>query len=306
MSLIRLRTFVEVYRQRSISGAARALNLTQPAVSQHIAGLEIAIGRRLFERQPRGVAPTAAADELAADIGDKLDAAEAALSSARARSIEVAGALQIIGHGDFLAEVVTPQLLPLLESGIRIRMQTGDRELITAMLVEGLSDLGISGSPIGDKRLRCELLRNEKVIAVAAPAVAGKLMAAKDLHAALSEEPLLAYNLELPLIDNWLARNRVEIKQLQPAMIGQDLRTLCGLLCQGFGWSVLPEYLCRSQISRGELREIKAPVGADSLGYYLVWAPSALRQPRIAHARQTLLWRLKTSARSTAVVDSPK
>ncbi|MFM9625973.1 LysR family transcriptional regulator [Streptomyces turgidiscabies] len=41
MSLSRLRTFVEVYRQRSISGAARALNLTQPAVSQHIAVLKL-------------------------------------------------------------------------------------------------------------------------------------------------------------------------------------------------------------------------------------------------------------------------
>ncbi len=43
MSLARLRTFIEVYRQRSISGAARTLNLTQPAVSQHIAGLEMSI-----------------------------------------------------------------------------------------------------------------------------------------------------------------------------------------------------------------------------------------------------------------------
>ena len=53
MSLPRMRTFMEVFRQRSISGAARSLNLTQPAVSQHIAGLEVAIGRPLFERLVR-------------------------------------------------------------------------------------------------------------------------------------------------------------------------------------------------------------------------------------------------------------
>ncbi|MFX4315554.1 LysR family transcriptional regulator, partial [Enterobacter sp. 63] len=76
MSLVRLRTFIEVYRQRSISGAARALNLTQPAVSQHISGLEVAVGRPLFERQAHGVVPTAAADDLAADIGNSLDTAE--------------------------------------------------------------------------------------------------------------------------------------------------------------------------------------------------------------------------------------
>jgi len=54
--------------------------LTQPAVSQHIAGLEVAIGRPLFERSSSGVEPTSTADELAMDIGDKLEVAEAALA----------------------------------------------------------------------------------------------------------------------------------------------------------------------------------------------------------------------------------
>jgi DNA-binding transcriptional LysR family regulator len=137
------------------------------------------------------------------------------------------------------------------------------------------------------------LLRNENVLAVASPAVAAKIMAASDLSAALASEPLLAYNLELPLIDHWLAKNHIKMQQILPAMIGQDLRTLCTPLSQGFGWTVLPEYLCRACIARGELMEITAPVGVVTLGYYLVWAPSALRQPRIAHARQTLLWQLK-------------
>ena len=83
MSLTRLRTFVEVHRHQSISAAARALDITQPAVSQHIAGLERQLGRRLFIRVAQGVVPTAAADELAADVGDRLDQAEAALAVAR-------------------------------------------------------------------------------------------------------------------------------------------------------------------------------------------------------------------------------
>ena len=40
MSLLQLRTFVEVYRRRSLSEAARAIGITQPAASQHIASLE--------------------------------------------------------------------------------------------------------------------------------------------------------------------------------------------------------------------------------------------------------------------------
>ncbi|MFM7376537.1 MAG: LysR family transcriptional regulator, partial [Erythrobacter sp.] len=44
MSLQQLRTFVEVYRRRSLSDAARALGITQPAASQHIASLETQLG----------------------------------------------------------------------------------------------------------------------------------------------------------------------------------------------------------------------------------------------------------------------
>lgn len=293
MSLIRLRTFIEVYRQRSISAAARKLNLTQPAVSQHIAGLEVAVGRRLFERQVRGVQPTAAADELATDIGDRLDQVEQALASARARSAELAGALQIIGHADFLAEVVSAQLRPLLEIGIRVRLQTGDAIEVNQMLLDGLCDLGISAFPTSDKRLHCELICSERTLAVASPEVAHRLSVAPALQQALQDEPMLAYNLELPLIDAWLNHNRLSLPKFAPAMIGQDLRALRSLLCKGFGWSVLPHYLCVEALARGELQEISAPVGTPGLDYYLVWTPSALRQPRVAHARQALLWHLR-------------
>jgi DNA-binding transcriptional LysR family regulator len=295
MSLTRLRTFVEVYRQGSISAGARSLNLTQPAVSQHIAGLEEAIGRPLFERSVQGVVPTAVADELAVDLGDSLDAAETALSAARARSSDMTGAIQIIGHADFLAEVVAPQLVPLLNSGMRVRLQTGDREAVQQSLIEGHSDLGISAFSMPDRRLRSELIHEEPVLAVAAPQVVARLLAAADLGTALAREPVLAYNMERPLVDEWLRANQMQSRKSPPAVSGQDLRALRRLLCEGFGWTVLPTYLCQAEIARGELASIPAPVASLLNPYYLAWAPSALRQPRIAHARQMLLSALQRS-----------
>ena len=53
MSLLQLRTFVEVYRRRSLSDAARAIGITQPAASQHIASLEAQLGHPLFDRHSR-------------------------------------------------------------------------------------------------------------------------------------------------------------------------------------------------------------------------------------------------------------
>ncbi|MDO6409683.1 LysR family transcriptional regulator [Pantoea phytobeneficialis] len=292
MSLVRLRTFMEVYRQRSISGAARALNLTQPAVSQHISGLEVAIGRPLFERQPQGVLPTPAAEDLAADIGNSLDTAESALASARARSMDVSGTLQIIGHADFMADKLAGELLPLLESGIRVHMHTGDGPLVTQMVVEGHCDLGITAHPVTDSRLKGEVIFRDEVLAVASPGVASRLNASADFATDLLREPLLAYNLELSLIDHWLEKNRISYQTLLPAMVGQDLRGQRSLLVQGFGWSVMPQFLCQQQIEQGELVALHAPVGDTEIRYNLVWLASALRQPRVAHARQTLVWRL--------------
>ncbi|QYJ73227.1 LysR family transcriptional regulator [Shewanella sp. FJAT-51649] len=293
MSLVRLRTFIEVYRQRSISGAARMLNLTQPAVSQHIAGLEVAVGRPLFERQVNGVLPTSIADELAADIGDKLDAAEAALASARARSRDVSGALQLIGHADFMAENLAPELAPLLEAGIRVRMHTGDGPMVTQMLLEGHCDLGISAHPVTDNRLKSEILLTNKVIAVASPKVVERIVQAEEFDRALLQEPLLAYNLELSLVDAWLNANRIDASNLIPAMVGQDLRAHRNLLVQGIGWSVLPQFLCQKQLNSGELMLIPPPRTQTEIIYYLIWLPSALRQPRVAHARSALLDRLQ-------------
>ncbi|WP_413282841.1 LysR family transcriptional regulator [Vibrio sp. MA40-2] len=289
MSLSRLRTFIEVYRQRSISSAARSLNLTQPAVSQHISGLEVVIGRPLFLRSPSGVKPTAIANELATDIGDKLDAAEAALASIRARSMNISGVLQIVGDAGFLSEVLTEKLLPLFQSGLKVRMHSGDVDLVTSMLLEGHCDLGVSAHPIVDSRLKSEKIYTSRVLPVASPAVAERLTSASNFAKAIRAEPMLAYNLELTLIERWLVKNKISAEHLVPSLVSKDLRALRKLLIQGFGWSVIPEFLCRESMAKKEIVEIPSPVATHDIHHHLIWLPSALNQVRVAHARQTLL-----------------
>ena len=55
-----LRAVDAALRLGSVSAAADALGLTQPAASDAIRRLEARLGLRLLERGPRGVAPTAA------------------------------------------------------------------------------------------------------------------------------------------------------------------------------------------------------------------------------------------------------
>ena len=77
-----LRIFDAVYRQRSVSRAAEALTLSQPAVSQGLTRLRRVMKDALFTRAGRGVAPTPNADALAHAVQQALALVSAALQSA--------------------------------------------------------------------------------------------------------------------------------------------------------------------------------------------------------------------------------
>lgn len=52
------RSFLAIYRIGTVTGAAEERGLTQPAVTQHLAALEAAVGAPLFARAGRRMLPT--------------------------------------------------------------------------------------------------------------------------------------------------------------------------------------------------------------------------------------------------------
>jgi len=65
MDLNLIKPFLAVYQYQSITKAANALDLTQPAVSASLRRLETLLGKKLFIKQGRGITPTSAASNLA-------------------------------------------------------------------------------------------------------------------------------------------------------------------------------------------------------------------------------------------------
>ncbi|MEX1252697.1 MAG: LysR substrate-binding domain-containing protein, partial [Hyphomonas sp.] len=64
LNIRHLRAFAKIYELGTLLAAARAVHVTQPAVTQGLARLEIQIGATLFDRHSGGMRPTQAADIL--------------------------------------------------------------------------------------------------------------------------------------------------------------------------------------------------------------------------------------------------
>ncbi len=287
MSILHLRTFVEVYRQSSIGRAAEELGLTQPAVSNHIASLEAQIERPLFVRHARGVRPTDVADDLAAQLRDTIDHAENALAQIKARSADIVGTIHMNGPIDMLSSLLAPRLGPLIQLGVRVRMRPTDGEETFSRISEGLSDFALTVKPPANQKLdHCEL-GEEKLRLIAAPDIAKHI--GEDLETSLPGLPMIAYDLERPLVQHWLDHNGLFLGRSEEIITAPDLRCLRQLALSGFGWTVLPGYLVAEDIDNGHLIARQGPVGDPGLSYFLCWRISAMRSARNVRVRQEIL-----------------
>ncbi len=84
-------------RHGSLSRAARAVNLSQPALTQAITGLEASLGASLFERGPQGMAPTEAALLLA----PRAEAAIEHIGSPRVTGTQLRAFLSVVRAGSY-------------------------------------------------------------------------------------------------------------------------------------------------------------------------------------------------------------
>ena len=82
--------FDQVVRRGSVSAAARAAHLSQPAVTQAVAHIEAALGARLLQRSYSGLALTGAGHAAAARVDRALQMLREALIAVRGRSVNPA------------------------------------------------------------------------------------------------------------------------------------------------------------------------------------------------------------------------
>ncbi|MEV8015714.1 LysR family transcriptional regulator [Streptomyces sp. NPDC086554] len=288
-----LRTFLAVYRSGSLTAAARLLGLSQPTVTTQIRTLERQVGRELFERLPRGVAPAPFADALASRIVDPLDALAAVtghggpLDGAPAEPVHLAGPAEMLCHS------ALPALAPLVEKGVRLRIATGLTDPLLDELRAGRHDLVIATARPRGRSLTAVPLADEEFVLVAAQSwaerIGGPDRIAAEGPAVLHDVPLVTYAEDLPIARRYWRHVFGKRLTREASVTVPDLRGVLSAVIAGAGFSVLPRYLCRDALAAGSLVLLNDPQDAPINTGYLVQRPGSADNPHVALVRDQLI-----------------
>lgn len=145
-----LQVFSAVHSARSVSRAAEALGLSQPAVSHSLTKLRLALHDPLFTRTPGGVAPTPRAAQLARQVEAALRLLEEALRESE--SFDAASSTRrFVAHmSDIGADEFLPQLMAAIgreAPQVRVEAVQLAPEAIAPALEEGRLDIAFGYLP---------------------------------------------------------------------------------------------------------------------------------------------------------------
>ena len=244
-----LRYMIALAEEGSFVGAAERVHVSQPALSLQIKEIENNLGVDLFERLPREVRLTRAG-QVAVDRARQIMAEVADLEKAVRDQKGLSGRLKL-----GVIPTVAPYLLPLAVTEIRARdlmLELRIREAQTDRLIEELKrgrlDAAVMALPIGEKGLVAHPLFDDRFLLAGSK---GRLAALADRGEALRPTEIVPDQLLLLDEGHCLADQALEVCGLRGRgrvdLGASSLSTLCGLVAEGFGLTLLPEIAVRTE-----------------------------------------------------------
>ena len=192
------RSFLSVLKEGSLSGAARALGITQPTVGRHVSALEQSFGLALFTRSRAGLLPTEAAIALRAYAQEMQSTAAALQRAAASHGEGVKGTVRVSA-----SEVVGAEVLPAIVARLR---QAHPRLSVELVSTNRLQDLLVREADIA---VRMAPPRQESLLARRVGVVALGLFAHKTYLAdhgtpksvsELGQHALIGFDEETPFL----------------------------------------------------------------------------------------------------------
>lgn len=172
MTLRQLQMFCLAARFQSFTAAADALDVGQPAVSQHVAALERLLGIALVIRAGRGIRLTEAGQQVAEYGGRILRLTEQLHESISSLQGLATGRL-VLGAGQTPGDYLLPALLGDFRRrhpGISVELEIADTRRVVEWLLSHTYDLGFIGDRVAHPDLALEPFVEDRVVLFTATA----------------------------------------------------------------------------------------------------------------------------------------
>ena len=275
-----LQAFEAAARLESFTAAADELNLTQSAVSRQIRALEEMLGSALFVRERQTVRLTDAGRTYAQEIRSALETIAGA--TLRFRANPNGGTLNLAILPTFGTRWLAPRLPDFIAENPGITINLTTRLAPFDFAREPLDAAIHFGGPEWPGAV-VEFLMGEVLI----PACSRSLRERYGFREPrdLLEAPLLHLTSRPDAWEAWFARHGVDHPQVS-GMLFDQFATATQAAMSGMGVALLPHFLFRAELERGDLvAAVDFPV-ANSDGYHLAWPVERRDFPPLAAFRR--------------------
>lgn len=296
-----LRAFEAAGRLESLTDAAAELNVTPAAVGHQVKALENYLDQALFERRYRAITLTEKGRLLLSGLTDGFDRLAETVDAFTA--LEEGRALMITCCNSFASRWLVPRLdeFHARHPEIDVRLDATQR-LVDLRRDE--FDLGIRFGPGHWEGLDADYLLDEEFIPVASP----NLLQRKpvEVPADLAGHTLLHRDDSPgPAPLDWaMWLQAAEVEGVDPERgLRYNMESMAiQAALDGHGIALVSNVLVEADLEAGRLVrlfDIGLRTGLD-VAYYLAYAPSRLRHPRVASFRDWILEEVAKSARLSA------
>jgi len=254
------RNFLTIYREGSVSSAARSRNLTQSAVSQQLSNLEEMIGAPLFQRTVRGMIPTSRGKSLYDQVFESIDKLDQVsrliLNNADPKRPEQSPAPIRIGTSPDYFDVFA---LPRLKvNDFACIVTFGEPRELHPLLQSGMLDAVISVAKPTVRALQYRILSEKRYVLIGPPSTKPKktLRNLNDLVTWLEKQNWIGYSVELPNTRRFWQQVFGLRLEAQLRFVAPDLRIVVHAVERGFGVSIVPDFIGDPAIVQKRVFEI--------------------------------------------------
>lgn len=274
MNLEHLKTFHVVASLGSFTEAAKALYMTQPAVSQQIQGIEHALRNPLFDRSKRQIRLTAKGKILFSytqklfGIFREIENVFSDLNHLLTGELTIA-ASAVMGNyflSSFIGEFY--KKYPL----ISIRLEMGDSAYVTHLVEEGLAVVALSRHVKNLKHCKQKLLIKEPYVCVCGPTSPLAAMKRSLFAKEFAENYLVMRQKGSRMrskLEEWFKCVGVYEFLSMPVIEVNSLESSKQLIARGFGAAAFPSIAVRQELKRESLIMLSVENFSVTADYFL-------------------------------------